>query len=69
LLTDLPAYDVSLFTDQLSDGNLLAAIAEPLAADVELGLAGLVFSVANPVEAIAGTLVNVGDLITGNTSF
>ena len=69
LLTDLPAYDASLFSDLLSDGNPLAAIAEPVAADIELGLAGLVFSVANPVEAIAGTLVNLGDLITGNTTF
>jgi hypothetical protein len=69
LLTNLPAYDVSLFTDLLADGQPLAAIGEPLAADIELGLAGLVFSVANPVEAIAGTVINLGDLLTGNTTF
>jgi hypothetical protein len=37
LLTSLPAYDLSLFTDNLSNGDLLDAIGLPIAADTGMG--------------------------------
>ncbi len=37
LLTSMPAYDVSLFTDNLQAGDLLNAVGLPLAADTALG--------------------------------
>jgi hypothetical protein len=37
LLTSLPAYDLSLFTDNLSSGDLLDAIGLPIAADTGMG--------------------------------
>jgi hypothetical protein len=36
LLTSLPAYDLNLFTDQLEAGNPLAAVGDPIAADLAL---------------------------------
>ena len=36
LLTSLPAYDVSLFTDNLSNGDLVDAAGLPLAADTAI---------------------------------
>jgi hypothetical protein len=50
-LTSIPAYDVSLFTDSLSSGNLLDAIGLPIAADTGLytlldGMAGLLLAEA-----------------------
>jgi hypothetical protein len=36
LTTSLPAFDASLFTDQLEAGSLLGAIGDPIAADVAL---------------------------------
>jgi hypothetical protein len=47
LLTSLPAYDLSLFTDNLSNGDLLDAIGLPLAADTGMGtlFAGFGFAV------------------------
>ncbi len=64
-LTSLPAYDASLFTAELQDGNLLAAIGDPIAADFALIPDALVFGAARPVEAILGTLVDVVGLIPG----
>jgi hypothetical protein len=52
LTTALPAFDASLFTDQLEAGNLLGAIGDPIAADVAL-----------IVDAVEGTLLNIVDLI------
>jgi hypothetical protein len=37
LLTSLPAYDLSLFTENLSNGDLLDAIGLPIAADTGMG--------------------------------
>jgi hypothetical protein len=47
LLTSLPAYDLSLFTDNLTNGDLLDAIGLPLAADTGMGtlFAGFGFAV------------------------
>lgn len=42
LLTAMPAYDVSLFIDQLEAGNLLGAVGDPVAADV-----GWIFTIAS----------------------
>jgi hypothetical protein len=66
LLTSLPSYDVSLFTDQLEAGNVLAAVGEPIAADLALIPFAFGYGAAAPVlEAVAGTLINVVDLIPG----
>jgi hypothetical protein len=63
LLTSLPAYDASMFLDQLEAGNLVNAIGDPIAADVVMLPFLLLLGVAAPVaEATAGTLVNL-DLI------
>jgi PE-PPE domain len=47
LVTSLPAYDLSLFTDNLSNGDLLDAIGLPIAADTAMGTlaAGFAFEV------------------------
>ena len=49
LLTSLPAYDVSLFTENLQAGNLLDAVGLPLAADTAIGTlaAGFEYEVVN----------------------
>jgi hypothetical protein len=65
LLTSLPAYDASLFTAELQDGNLLDAIGLPIAADLALIPTALIFGLANPVEAAIGTLANLAELIPG----
>ena len=64
LLTSLPAYDVSMFVDQLDAGNLINAIGDPIAADVVMLPFLTLVGAATPVaEAIAGTVVNLVDLI------
>ena len=47
LLTSLPAYDLSLFTTNLSNGDLLDALGLPIAADTGMGtlFAGFTFAV------------------------
>lgn len=47
LLTSIPSYDLSLFTDNLSNGDILDAIGLPIAADTGLGtlFAGFSFAV------------------------
>jgi hypothetical protein len=47
IVTSLPAYDLSLFTDNLSNGDLLDAIGLPIAADTAMGTlaAGFAFEV------------------------
>lgn len=65
LLVSMPAYDAQLFASELADGNLLAAIGDPIAADTALiPLAGL-FGLSAPLISGLGTLVNLGDLIPG----
>jgi hypothetical protein len=64
LLTSLPAYDASMFVDQLEAGNLINAVADPIAADVVMIPFLILLGTAVPVaEATAGTLVNLADLI------
>jgi hypothetical protein len=64
LLTSLPAYDASMFVDQLEAGNLINAIGDPIAADVVMLPWLLLLGTAVPIaEATAGTLVNLADLI------
>jgi hypothetical protein len=46
LLTSLPAYDLSLFADNLSNGDLLDAIGLPIAADTGMGTLFAGFAVA-----------------------
>jgi hypothetical protein len=66
LLTSLPSYDINLFTDQLAAGNLLGAIGDPIAADIALVPFAIGYGAAAPVlEAAAGTLLNLVDLIPG----
>jgi PE-PPE domain-containing protein len=64
LLTSLPAYDASMFIDQLDAGNLINAIGDPIAADLVMAPFILLLGTAVPIaEATAGTLVNLADLI------
>jgi hypothetical protein len=66
LLTSLPAYDLNLYTDQLEAGNLLAAVGDPIAADLALVPFAFGCGAAAPVlEAAAGTPINLVDLIAG----
>jgi PE-PPE domain len=57
LVTSLPAYDLSLFTDNLSNGDLLDAIGLPIAADTGIGTLFAGFAVAvidHAVSEISG---------------
>jgi hypothetical protein len=66
LLTSLPSYDTNLFTDQIEAGNLLAAVGDPIAADLALVPFAIGYGAAAPIlEAAAGTLLNLVDLIPG----
>jgi hypothetical protein len=63
LLTTVPSVLGSFVTEQLADGNLLDAIGDPIAAGLALVPFALIFGVGVPaVEALAGTLVNAGEL-------
>ena len=63
LETTLPAFDASLFIDQLEAGNLLAAIGDPIAADAAL-VPFAIFLGAGPIaDAVEGTLLNIANLI------
>jgi hypothetical protein len=46
LLTSLPAYDVSLFSDNLASGDILDALGLPLAADTAIGTLAAGFEVS-----------------------
>jgi hypothetical protein len=57
LLTSLPAYDLSLFTDDLSNGDLLDALGLPLAANtgMDTQFAGFAFAlIDHAATQIAG---------------
>lgn len=57
LVTTLPAYDLSLVADGLEDGDLAAAVFDPLAADtglVPLALGFEAISIANAAGDVAG---------------
>jgi hypothetical protein len=53
LTTSLPAYDLSLFTENLTNGDLLDAIGLPLAADTGMGTLFAGFAVAVVDHAIS----------------
>ena len=60
LLTSLPAYDLSLFTDNLSNGDLLDALGLPIAADTGMDTLFAGFAVAvidHAVTQIIGRLL------------
>jgi hypothetical protein len=52
LLTSLPAYDLSLFTTNLSNGDLLDALGLPIAADTGMGTLFAGFALAVVDHAI-----------------
>jgi hypothetical protein len=63
VLTSLPAYDASMFVDELEAGNLINAIGDPIAADVVMLPFLLLLGTVVPIaEATAGTLINLVDL-------
>jgi hypothetical protein len=63
LRSTLPAFDASLFVDQLEAGNLLGAFGDPIAADMAL-VPFAIFLGAGPIaDAVEGTLLNVADVI------
>ena len=59
LTTSLPAFDVSVFLDQLEAGNLIAAIGDPIAADVALVPFALFLGLGPIADAVEGTLLNI----------
>ncbi|UQX09643.1 hypothetical protein [Candidatus Mycobacterium methanotrophicum] len=63
LTTSLPAYDMSLFADQIEAGNLLGAIGDPIAADVALIPFALFLGVGPLTDAVQGALLNIANLI------
>jgi PE-PPE domain len=63
LTVTLPAFDVSIFLDQLEAGNVLGAIGDPIAADVALVPFALFLGLGPLANAVEGTLLNIGGLI------
>ena len=63
LTTSLPAFDVSVFLDQLEAGNLVGAIGDPIAADVALVPFALFLGLGPIADAVQGTLLNIAGLI------
>jgi PE-PPE domain len=63
LTTSLPEFDATEFLDQLHAGHLLAAVGDPIAADVALVPFALFLGLSPVGDAIEGTLLNVGQLI------
>jgi hypothetical protein len=63
LTTTLPAYDATLFVDQLEAGNLLGAIGDPIAPDFGLVPFSIVLGAGPIADAVEGTLLNLVNLI------
>lgn len=63
LTTSLPEFDATVFLDQLEAGNLLAAIGDPIAADVALVPFALFLGLSPIGDAVEGTLLNIAHLI------
>jgi PE-PPE domain len=63
LTTTLPAYNATLFVDQLDAGNLLGAIGDPIAADVALIPFAIFLGLGPITDAVEGTLLNIANLI------
>ncbi len=64
LFTSLPAYDASIFTDQLDAGNFLNAILDPTSANTALVPYDLLNAAVSPLFAALGTFVNLADLFS-----
>ena len=69
LASSLPNYDIGVFFNEISHGDLLGAIGLPIAADVFLIPLAIGWGVAPVVESIAGTAINLIDLIPGVSTF
>lgn len=65
LVTTLPAYNVSLFLQELAAGDLLNAVGLPIAADVGLAVLGLGFE----LEVIANATQEIVDELRGLIPF
>lgn len=63
LTTSLPAFDLSVFVDQLEAGNLIGAIGDPIAADVALIPFAFFLGLGPIGDAVEGTLLNIAHLI------
>lgn len=63
LTTTLPAFDASLFVDQLEAGNLFGAIGDPIAADVALVPFAIFLGACPITDAVEGALLNLTSLI------
>ena len=63
-LTSLPAYDASIFTDQLDAGNFLNAILDPISADTALVPYDLLLGVEPALFATLGTVLNLAGLFS-----
>jgi hypothetical protein len=63
LTTSLPQFDATVFLDQLEAGHLLAAIGDPIAADVALVPFALFLGLSPIGDAVEGTLLNIAHLI------
>jgi hypothetical protein len=63
LTTTLPEFDASIFVDQLEAGNIVAALGDPIAADIALIPFSLFLGLGPIGNAIEGTLLNVVGLI------
>jgi hypothetical protein len=63
-LTSLPAYDATIFADQLQAGNLLDAILDPMSANTALVPTDLLFGAISPLVAALGTAVNLAELFS-----
>jgi hypothetical protein len=61
LLTTLPAYEATLFSDGLDDGDLLAALGDPLAANTGLTTMALGFEAISIFNAVS----DIGDEFSG----
>jgi PE-PPE domain len=61
--TSLPLFDINVFLDRLEAGNLIAAIADPIAADVALVPFALFLGLGPIGDAVEGTLLNITGLI------
>lgn len=62
LITQMPAYDLALFMQELSAGDLLNAVGMPIAADVALGTLAAGFSltvITNAVTAVSDDLAGL----------
>lgn len=63
LTTSLPAFDLSVFVDQLEAGNLIGAIGDPIAADVALIPFAFFLGLGPIGDAVEATLLNIAHLI------